>query len=284
MTDVLGTPVRVAASDDAPVLLISDLHVPVGGGTVVLALGSALEFARSVDARVVVLGDLFDTYIARQQVTVGVWRDVAAMFAGAVANGTRIDVLHGNRDFLLGPEFERASRASVVRGGLRLRTAATETLLVHGDELCQNDLPYQRAKRWLRQPLLGAVVRRLPLVVALRLAERARRRSKAVVRSGDQTRFLPTAAAIDAAFAIGVQRLVFGHIHRFAHGRRAGGEYWVLPAFDEAATGLLLRGDGVEPVRFPGGGGVERLPVPAPLPLADRSGPTSALPPARPAR
>ncbi|MBL8748393.1 MAG: metallophosphoesterase [Planctomycetes bacterium] len=284
MTDVLGTPVRVAVRDDAPVLLISDLHVPVGGGAVLPALQTALDAARSVGARVVVLGDLFDTYVARRQVTVGVWRDVAAMFAAAAANGTGIEVLHGNRDFLLGPEFERASRASLVRGGLRLRTGGTETLLVHGDELCQNDLPYQRAKRWLRNPLLGAIVRRLPLVVALRLAERARRRSRAVVRFGDQTRFLPTGAAIDAAFGTGVQRLVFGHIHRFAHGRRGAGEYWVLPAFDEAATGLLLRGGGVEPVRFSRGGGFEGVPVPGPLPLTDGGGPTSTLPPAGPAR
>jgi UDP-2,3-diacylglucosamine hydrolase len=110
---------------------------------------------------VFVLGDLFDSYVSRRQVAFGVWRDVAAAFAGAAAVGTEVWLLCGNRDFLLGPEFAAASRVHLVDGGVRTRLAGADTLLLHGDELCQNDLPYQRAKRWLRHPLTRAVARRL---------------------------------------------------------------------------------------------------------------------------
>lgn len=267
MISVLGTPVRALDGDLAPALLISDLHVPAGGGAVVDALQVALAAARERSAAVFVLGDLFDTYVSRRQVRTGVWREVAAAFAAAAHVGVAVTLLHGNRDFLLGAEFASAARATIVAGGLRVRLAGVDTLLLHGDELCQNDVPYQRAKRWLRNPALGWLARRLPLRVAVGLAERARQRSRQVVASGDPRRFLPTAAALAEAFACGAQRLVFGHIHRFAHGR-CGGDYWVLPAFDEQRVGYLADAEGFRPVRLADrGSGIEAAPVPGPLPL-----------------
>ena len=84
-----------------------------------------------------------------------------------------------------------------------------------------------------------------------------------VIRSGDQSRFLPTTAAIASAMAVGVPRLVFGHIHRFAHGVAAGGEYWVLPAFDASAVGLRCLAGVCEPVHF-GAGSCDAIAAPAP--------------------
>jgi UDP-2,3-diacylglucosamine hydrolase len=267
VTRVVGT-VLEAFGGDGPAILISDLHVPQDGGAVVSQLDAALSAAAALRARLFVLGDLFDSYVSARQVGVGVWREVAAMFAGAVAVGTEVTLLAGNRDFLLGPEFAAASGARLVAGGLRGPLAGADTVLLHGDELCQHDLPYQRAKRWLRHPLTRALARRLPLGLALRVAERARARSRRVIQSGDQARFLPTAAALAATFTTGAARLVFGHIHRFAHGRQGAGEYWVLPAFDAAAIGLVTRGGTLVPVRFHAGGRAEEVPPPGPCPLA----------------
>jgi UDP-2,3-diacylglucosamine hydrolase len=119
--------------------------------------------------------------------------------------------------------------------------------LLHGDELCQRDLPYQRAKRILRHPLTRGIARRLPLGVAIRLAEKARIRSGKVMATGDQTRFDPVASALREVFSGGIELLVFGHIHRPARGRfRDGdreGEYAILPAFDEAGIHLVHHGE-----------------------------------------
>lgn len=255
MTTVLGTRVHAQDGDAEAAFLISDLHIPQGGGPAFTQLTYAIAAARAARAPLFVLGDLFDSYVCKAQVRHDVWRDVASAFAEAVAAGVRVTVLHGNRDFLLGREFEAASGARVLAGGWRGRLGGVDTLLLHGDELCVNDLPYQRAKRWLRRPLLQAIARRLPLRVALALAARARAKSGMVIRSGDQSRFLPTTAAVTSAMATGVQRLVFGHIHRFAHGHVGGGEYWVLPAFDAAAIGLRCQAGSLAPVRFRDGGG-----------------------------
>ncbi|MCB9887742.1 MAG: UDP-2,3-diacylglucosamine diphosphatase [Planctomycetes bacterium] len=264
---LLGTAVFRWNQPVAAAVLISDLHVPSDGGAAFAHLQDAVAAARQAQRPLFVLGDLFDSYVSAAQVRTGIWRDTAALFGAAVAGGSPVVILHGNRDFLLGAEFERASGARVVAGALRVALAGVETLLAHGDELCQRDLPYQRAKRWLRHPVTRFVGRHLPLSLALSLAERARRRSRAVIASGDQSRFLPTAAAVAAAFADGVQQLVFGHIHRHATGEVGGGRYRVLPAFDQDGVGLLADDRGLRPVRFLPGGQVEPVDEPGPCPF-----------------
>ena len=271
-TTVLGTPVTQLATPCERALLVSDLHIPAAGGAVLAALGDAVAAARAARTPLFLLGDVFDSYVARGQVRVGVWRDVAALLATLAADGVPAHVLHGNRDFLLGAEFAAASRVVVVAGGLRARLGGVDTLLLHGDELCQNDLPYQRAKRWLRHPLTRALARSLPVGLAVRAAARARRRSAMVIAAGDQARFLPTAAAVDAAFATGVARLVFGHIHRFSSGRRGDGAYRVLPAFDADPVGIAIDPAGWRAVRFHRGGRLEPVADPGPCPLAERAG------------
>ncbi len=237
---VLGTRIFDLDGGERPTVVVSDLHVPADGGQVFAWLGTLLASAGRERARVLVLGDLFDSYVSPAQLQVGIWREIAARFAAATAQGAQIAVLHGNRDFLLGDEWTRATGAVVVPGGLRTVLAGRRTLLLHGDELCQNDLPYQRAKRWLRRPWVRGLARRLPLRTALWVAERARRRSMQVIRSGDQSRFLPTRAAIATALACDVEHLVFGHIHRLALGTFGTGEYRVLPAFDRDGVRLQV--------------------------------------------
>ncbi|MBL8754202.1 MAG: UDP-2,3-diacylglucosamine diphosphatase [Planctomycetes bacterium] len=267
MMRALGTPILDLGTTSGSALLISDLHVPADGGVVLVRLRAAVAAATAARADLFVLGDLFDSYVCRAQVRHGVWRDVAAMFAEAAAAGVRIVLLHGNRDFLLGAEFERHSRARVVAGGVKVVLGGVPTLLLHGDELCVNDLPYQRAKRWLRSAPVRWLARSLPLAVALRVAARARAKSRMVIASGDQSRFLPTQAAVAAAFAVGVRRLVFGHIHRHAHGAFGDGDYWILPAFDEAGVGLRVD-TAVAPLAFaPGAGPPEPTAVPPTFPF-----------------
>jgi UDP-2,3-diacylglucosamine hydrolase len=271
-TTVVGTPITTLPPCPSAVL-ISDLHVPAGGGEVLVPLQGAITAAVAGRRALFVLGDLFDSYVCRAQVRHGVWRDVAAMFAQASTAGVPIALLHGNRDFLLGPEFAAASGARIVAGGARVPIGGVDTLLLHGDELCQNDRPYQRAKRWLRSAPVRWLARNLPLRAALAAAARARAKSQMVIASGDQDRFLPTAEAVAAALATGVRRLVFGHIHRHSHDRAGAAEYWVLPAFDTSGIGLLADGPAMQPVRFlDTNGRHEATPLPAPCPFPPARG------------
>ena len=95
MNAVLGTRIeQVAGNAERPTLLLSDLHIPAGGGPVVVALGHWLAHAAAEGARMFVLGDLFDSYVSAAQVRTGVWREVAERFAAAVGRGVEIGRAH----------------------------------------------------------------------------------------------------------------------------------------------------------------------------------------------
>ena len=263
--NVLGTQVRDGAAAERAVI-ISDLHVQDVRDRACASLSLAVDYAHENADALFVLGDLFDSYVSSAQVRVGVWRYVAEGFAAAAARGLRVVMLVGNRDFLLGREFVAASGVELVHGGYRASIGGVDTLLLHGDELCQNDLPYQRAKRWLRHPWTRGVARRLPLSLARRAAARARQKSSRVVRSGDQTRFLPSQRAVEAAFASGAQRLIFGHIHRHAAGGFGDAEYRVLPAFDERPVGLDVGPGRCVPICFAAADSAAPVEPPQPCP------------------
>lgn len=267
MSPVLGTCIEPLRAPAERALLVSDLHIGSDGGAPLQHLRHAVEVAAAAGATLLVLGDLFDSYVARAQVRHGVWREVAALFARAGADGVPVAVLVGNRDFLLGEEFATASRVQLAPGGLRGVVGGVDTLLLHGDELCQNDLPYQRAKRWLRHPLTRWLARHLPLRLAFAVAERARRKSRMVVAAGDQTRFLPTRSALGTALGV-APRLVFGHVHRRANGRLGAGEYWVLPAGDAEGIGLWLAPGEARLVRLLPGARMQPEPPPGEAALA----------------
>lgn len=233
---VCGTPI-FAAFDDARArtILVSDLHVPTGDSDVLVALQALLAHAQTEPAttRVLVLGDLLAGIVNERQLTVGRWRDLSAALRSTVDAGVPVTVLHGNRDFALGQRFARATGCRVVPGGLAVTLGGRRVLALHGDELCTNDEPYQRSKRWLRSRVVRTICRLLTERAADRVAAVARRKSNVSTGQGDPARFRPVTDAVGEAFARGYAQLVFGHVHTPGHGRFGGGAYWVLPAFDE---------------------------------------------------
>lgn len=247
MTRLLGTPIETARDDDRRwTYVLSDLHVGDDGGRPLQMLATVLADAavRGAASRVLILGDLFDSYVGDKQLAVGAWSEVAELLAGAARQGVSLTALHGNRDFMLGEGFTLRTGCRVVPGGLALRLAGRRALLLHGDELLLDDHAYQRAKRWLRARRTRALLARLPLWVSLRLAARARARSRQVTYRTDPARFAPCREAVDVVSAQGYELLVFGHIHLGARGELpAGGAYCVLPAFEQDGVHLLVEGN-----------------------------------------
>jgi len=262
---VCGTQVWPATDDDRlRTFLLSDLHVPMQGGDALDALLALLAEARA-DARrtrVLVLGDLLEGIVNERQLALHAWPELVDGLRAATRDGVTVTLLHGNRDFMLGARFARATGCRVVAGGLTLTLGGRRTLALHGDELCTNDVPYQRSKRWLRSRAVRALCAAMPLPVAALVGRRARAQSGRTMAAGDQGRFAPVEDAVRAVFAAGFELLVFGHVHTPAQGVLDGGRYFVLPAFDATATFLFCaRGE-------PGFRAVGGRPVPRWGPLA----------------
>ena len=230
-------------------LLIADLHLDVEDAASLAAFVAVLE--RNAGApRVAILGDLFEYWLGPAHARTPGGGHVLAALAALTANGTAVDVVPGNRDFLLDSSFEEASGARVRRDGFVGRMPGGGRLLVlHGDELATRDRGYQRLRRVLRSRPLRWLAPRLPLGVSRTLARRLRRASTRAVaaKSRDEKALQPDACAAFAR-AHSAATVVCGHAHEFRDEELAGGTRWiVLDAFggrrdtlEVGATGLRL--------------------------------------------
>jgi len=192
-----------------------------------------------------ILGDLFEYWIGDDDLGDPFNAQVCRLLRDLADHGTRIFFIAGNRDFLIGETFAAAAGISLLAEIEKVGAGGTATLLMHGDTVCIDDLPYQefrhmvRSKRWQADFLARPLPERRAEVASLR------RRSAEAMQGKTAAIMDANAAAIrEALTAHGCTRLIHGHTHRPGHDviQLASGsaERWVLSDWD---TG---RGDALE--------------------------------------
>lgn len=215
-------------------LFISDLHLtaerPAANERFFRFLAETAPAAEAL----YILGDFFEAWVGDDALSDPFHARVAAALHQLVSRGVRLYVMHGNRDFLLGEDFSRATGADLLIEPCVVNLYDRPTLLLHGDVLCTDDLDYQHFRRLVRDPgwQAGFLARPLPERVAL--ARQLRERSEQV--KGDKRPEIMDAnpeAVLSAFRQHGVQRMIHGHTHRPAHHRirvdDRSCERWVLP-------------------------------------------------------
>lgn len=225
-------------------LVIGDLHLDVERGE---AVERFADWLAGLDApRLVILGDLFEYWIGRAQAESPGGRRALSALAERVRRGTAVDVIPGNRDFLLDARFESASGCAVRHGGLVGRGPGGRVLFLHGDELATRDVGYQRLRRLLRSPAVRGLARVLPRAVARACARRLRRASRRAVAGKDQDVIaLQPEACRALARAHAADVVCCGHAHRFRDERLADGPRWlVVDAFGGERDALRLEPSG----------------------------------------
>jgi UDP-2,3-diacylglucosamine hydrolase len=207
--------------------VFGDLHLDPAGGPEVEAFCS---WVRSVESpRLVILGDLFEAWFGPRTASLAGAREVLASLMAATARGIAIEVVPGNRDFLLGEGFEARTGATLHAGGLALEGASRRTLILHGDELCTRDHGYLRLRRVLRSPLVARLAALLPRWAGAAVAARLRRASvQAVASKPAEEKAMQPEAAVEAAQRAGAALLIVGHAHEFALRTPAPGLEWVV--------------------------------------------------------
>lgn len=223
-------------------LVIADLHLDVEDPGTIEPFVAWLGRARGAP-RLIVLGDLFEFWIGPAQLGSPHARSVLSAIRDLVASGTAVDVVPGNRDFLLDRHFQDASDARVRQDGMVGRTAAGERVLfLHGDELSTFDVGHQRMRRVLRSGPIRWLAPRLPRRVAYSIARRLRRASRSATREKEAAvmEMQPDAVRVEAA-RHRAEVLVCGHGHVFRDEALEGGLRWVvLDAFGGRNDTLVL--------------------------------------------
>jgi len=225
------------------VLFISDLHLCTTRPEINRIF---FEFLRREAARasdLYILGDLFEYWAGDDDISDDLNHEVASALAACARAGTRVWLMHGNRDFLIGPAFERASGARLLQDPTMLDLFGTKTLVTHGDALCTDDHDYQAFRAQVRSPTWQKEFLAKPLVERKKTIAGARARSEEEKSRKPMEIMDVNRGAVEALLREhGYPRLIHGHTHRPArHEHRVDGrlcERWVLP--DWYATGGAL--------------------------------------------
>ncbi|PZW71374.1 UDP-2,3-diacylglucosamine hydrolase [Pseudomonas sp. URMO17WK12:I1] len=196
------------------ILLISDLHLEEERPDISRAFLHFLDTrARQAEA-LYILGDFFEVWIGDDAMT-PFQRGIALALRRLSDSGTRIYLMHGNRDFLLGKAFCREAGCTLLGDPHVVSFNGESSLLMHGDSLCTLDIGYQKMRRLLRNPLSLFILRNLPLNTRHKLARKLRSESRSQTRMKASDIVDVTPEEVQRVMAqYGVKTLIHGHTHR----------------------------------------------------------------------
>lgn len=236
-------------------LLASDLHLDAEAPWAIDAFLKFLEGPARAAAALYLLGDLFEVWIGDDDDDAANARACAGLRA-LTSTGVPVYAVHGNRDFLLGAEFEQRTGVKLLPDPVRVELHGTPTLLSHGDVFCTEDPAYQQLRANVRRPAWQRRFLALPLTARRTLASAARAGSKAHTQRTIPAIMDVTPDAVTRAMrATDARRLVHGHTHRPAvheftvDGKRA--ERVVLAPWYESASCVAIDERGVREVPLP---------------------------------
>lgn len=196
-------------------LFISDLHLAAERPHINEQFFTFVRDTAPAAAALYILGDLFEYWIGDDDRDDPLNDAVATALAALAARDTRVHLMHGNRDLLIGADFTSRCGATLIADPAVIDLHGTRTLLMHGDTLCTDDADYQKfrayahdagnQRKFLAQP---TAARREQMRGMRAQSEQGKKEKSAEIMD-------VTLAAVDAALrAHGYPRLIHGHTHR----------------------------------------------------------------------
>ncbi len=230
---------------------VADAHLAEGGED---ARADFCAFARSQAGNtLVVLGDLFHLFPGPQIVRRPEWRGLLACLRECARRG-QVYFLPGNRDFHAGRALAAAAGVLLPGETVRFRSGDRCVYACHGDQLCQDDVWYQRMKGLIRNPLPVGIWMQLPAPCRDGIVRLLRAWTLRSLRAKPARQLLPSPDVVRRLCARGADIIVSGHRHAGgrtvcdSNGRAC--EHCELPAWCDERTFVRVRGGAAEFVRF----------------------------------
>lgn len=133
-------------------LFISDLHLDDSRPETTALLRDFLtNEARHADA-LYILGDLFEFWLG-DDVPSKCSLDVADALSSLSDNGVPCYFMHGNRDFLVQEHYSNLAGMKLLSAEHKIDLYGEQVLLMHGDSMCTDDIPYQQFRAMVRNPV-----------------------------------------------------------------------------------------------------------------------------------
>ena len=195
-------------------LFISDLHLTAGDAETTRRFVDFVDGPARTARELYILGDLFEAWIGDDDDDPRLAPIVAAL-ARLTAAGVACAVMHGNRDFLLGPRFCAATGARLLGDYERVVLFGQPVLLTHGDLLCSDDTRYMTLRAELRSPTWQRDFLARSLAERRQIASDLRQLSATEIAAKDEFIMDVNQATVERTMREhDVTLLVHGHTHR----------------------------------------------------------------------
>ncbi|MCB1684584.1 MAG: UDP-2,3-diacylglucosamine diphosphatase [Pseudomonadales bacterium] len=216
-------------------IFLSDLHLDQPATPSFATFARVLEQEAERASAIYILGDLCEVWVGDDDD--GPLACALREVLRAASRRCPIFLMHGNRDFLIGPRFAQETGCQLLEDTTLLEDG---TLLSHGDGFCIDDVAYQQARQTLRssewqQGILSMTLEQRRVLAGAMRAESQR-------TSANKAANIMDVSSIEVSRIVretGADRLVHGHTHRPGVHVSDWGARYVLGAWERC--GWLLR-------------------------------------------
>lgn len=195
-------------------LFISDLHLDDRRPETTALLQQFLQHEAAAADALYILGDLFEFWLG-DDVPSKCAAGVATALAALKDQGVPCYFMHGNRDFLLKEQYAKQAGLTLLDEEQVIDLYGEQVLLMHGDSLCTDDIPYQQFRSLVRNPAWQQDFLGKTPPQRMQIALQARDASAEHKDNVDMQIMDVNQGQVIAAFERhGVNRMIHGHTHR----------------------------------------------------------------------
>lgn len=237
-------------------LFVSDLHLCPTRPGIARQFVDFLNGPAAQAQALYILGDLFDYWAGDDDLDDPFNAAIVGALKNLTVGGTKLFFVRGNRDFLVGEDFSRASGATLLDEPHLETLYGKPTLLLHGDTLCSDDVSYQEFREEVRSQAWRDVFLAQPLTERKRQIAALRKKSEEAKGLKSATIMDVNAGAVaDLLKSYDFPRLIHGHTHLRAHHEHLidghACERWVLGDWYESGSYLACDQDGCRSIAWP---------------------------------
>jgi UDP-2,3-diacylglucosamine hydrolase len=226
-------------------LFISDLHLSAAHKQSAQAFSEFISTQASQAEALYILGDLFEYWAGDDDLHDPFHQHITRTLRKLTAHGTRLFLMRGNRDLLIGKAYAAACGAVLLDDPTLIELYGIPTLLCHGDTLCTDDIEYQNFRKHVHSASFQIDFLSRPLDVRKAHIEQLRKHSDAVKqRKNSEIMDVNNHAVAALLREYHYPRLIHGHTHRPDRHEHIVDDHtcvrWVLGDWDTSANALRV--------------------------------------------
>tara|TARA_B100001564_G_C20619001_1_gene661378 strand:+ start:380 stop:1108 length:729 start_codon:yes stop_codon:yes gene_type:complete len=192
---------------------ISDLHLERIESPITNIFTAFLDDLNQNDS-LYILGDLFESWIGDDNVS-ELSQYISDRLLMLSERDISVAIMHGNRDFLIGEDFCKASSIELINDPRIIEIDTKKVMLTHGDELCTDDKEYQAFRSVVRNPLWQKDFLNFPISKREKIAGEAKDASKdSKENKAMEIMDVNTDAVLKAFNDQNIEIMIHGHTHR----------------------------------------------------------------------